>query len=636
MDHRIALNRCCCPENVECVVYLPCCIRDLRFQMTVNVVRLGLDDYCYIKNFTVENHCNEQKSPDWSDWRQMGSTTGGTVEAIGGYSGQGCTYSIDIDKTHIFCPCGSKNFTVEFTICNPHDDDITVTLSSLSFAAGFEIITQVFPCAILDQQTSTPAPFVIAANDEHTVTLEYGPTDFGNCKQKCIENRAPDTIVEDENYLNDNFDTTCIEPVYCIPEDTDNLQADTNKGLVDCTDLICPPCGCNLDYLYGNLTPPYFVSSSVASGTGPVGITLPAGVQEDDLLLLYINGAGEDDLPDNAPARWEPISQPNTHSEESGTDGAASRVRLTVYWNRYDPLNPPVLTIPDAGDHTLAVIVAVRNVKVAGNPFAKIFASSDSTADTSVVVDGLTTEYGECFVLAAASAGAAVTTGSWVNASLSGFAEIVDESTASGNDGAIAIAAGVKSIAGVVSATTATFSGSAEEANFCIALRPHERVLEHTGGCACGCGSKEAKNACEWPKELIPGNFANSGEMGLCESYDDGFAALDWVVVFFDGCAFLGGIYRDLTFSPPRWRYVRWGVYDPAGPVGPLFVSRDVTIESEIDCEFFNIEWQWTGSDLEICINGTCETSTPADWTPTGNPAATAVAQVNSVWTKQD
>jgi hypothetical protein len=135
---RSVISRCCCDEE-DCGVYVPCCIRDLRISLEISATMRGGNTFVYVSEFKLTNHCNDQESVDWSSWERAGDASGGTTITHEGRPNQGCTFGIDVTQEHLFCLCSgtTHNFTAELTVCNPQDNDVTVTARQPSMAVGF-------------------------------------------------------------------------------------------------------------------------------------------------------------------------------------------------------------------------------------------------------------------------------------------------------------------------------------------------------------------------------------------------------------------------------------------------------------------------------------------------------------------
>lgn len=224
---------------------------------------------------------------------------------------------------------------------------------------------------------------------------------------------------------------------------------------------------------------PTFVNAGLAiSSTVGVILDLPLSIQDDDILLLHIEGEGEDANADAAPTGWTLIG-----SVASGTSGAQDKTRQTLYWHRYDSAAMPDEICPDAGNHILTVVTAWRGCTTTESPIHKQQSSSSGTNDTSVSMTGVTTDVDDCAIVASSTSGDTNIYSGWTNASLSSpaIASIVDVLTGSGSDGSLHVAWGGLPSAGASGTTTATSTVSEEEANWVIALKPVAVVGGGTG-----------------------------------------------------------------------------------------------------------------------------------------------------------
>jgi hypothetical protein len=230
---------------------------------------------------------------------------------------------------------------------------------------------------------------------------------------------------------------------------------------------------------------PTFVNYSGAAGTGAVNPGLPSGIQNNDILILTIEGEGEDVSADAAPAggAWTAIDG-STGSVASGTTGSSDKTRNTTYWTRYNSSSPPSTAVPDAGNHTLVVITAWRGCITSESPIHKYQSSSSGSNNTSISITGTTTTVDDCLIVLISTCGdndgltaypgTQNHTSNWTNANLAnpGITECVDVDTNTGSDGGIHIAYGGLATHGATGTTTAIHSLSEEEANWCIALMP--------------------------------------------------------------------------------------------------------------------------------------------------------------------
>lgn len=604
MKTKLGVSRCCCDPS--CTVFVPCCLRQLEVGLFIEVSGAGTD--VYTERFTLTNNCNAQTSVDWSSFELVGTPSGGTTITHSGMPNQGCTYGIDVLLEHLFCSCSGvdSNFTAVLRVCNPHNGNIDVNASAPSMSASFAIGE--LNCIVPSLNDFAYPTVTLAPGAHHDFVMEFGVIDWKNCPgTTCIANK-PLPIVKGDDYINDQYDTTCITPLGCAPGDVSfETGAGNNPSVDDCLDVLCPPCGCTAD-LDETIPVPSFVGYTTANGLGAVTPAIPTGAADNDILLLHINGEGEDTNPDLAPSDdWKHIDELLESSIASATDGAADRTRQTIYWTRYDSTATPNMTVPDAGTYTLAVVTCWRNCLVVDDPIdtnAKT-ESFDDTNDTTVSVTGITTVTPGTMVVSSHTSGDNVTTTNWVNASLASITQRVNEATAVGSGGHIGVASGIKTNAGLVSASTADVSDSEEEANWMLALRRSASTWAAGSGCRCGCGAAEARRSCKVPKDELIGMSEDTGEITFCDDFDSGVHAQGIVIIFITpGCKRTGDIRR----NGDSWYYTRTGIYDPPGGVGPLVSSNTIRLGLDIpitlSCTDYQVEWNRLGASMQLDVAG--------------------------------
>lgn len=133
--------------------------------------------------------------------------------------------------------------------------------------------------------------------------------------------------------------------------------------------------------------------------------------------------------------------------------------RLTALWRRFDAAEVAP-TVPDPGDHCLAVILGFRDCVASGNPVNVFGGTTELVSDTTVSVNGALTTVPNTMVIAAFSTGTDVAStahaSAWTNASLAGFTERVDVWVADGLGGGLSAATGTFATVGAFGASTAT------------------------------------------------------------------------------------------------------------------------------------------------------------------------------------
>ncbi len=197
--------------------------------------------------------------------------------------------------------------------------------------------------------------------------------------------------------------------------------------------------------------PTVVAAGASATGTGNVTPSLPTGHTTNDILLLFVQS---DNQAATAPAGYAQLGP----VVGIGTAAAASATRLTVFWKRdggaeADP------TVTDTGDHTLAVMLAIRGCTTSGDPFISVGQARKTTASVTGTGSAGATHVDACLVLTAfahALDSASAVFSSPTNASLGSVTEEIDVATADGNGGGIGVISGTLATAGAFVATTVT------------------------------------------------------------------------------------------------------------------------------------------------------------------------------------
>lgn len=223
--------------------------------------------------------------------------------------------------------------------------------------------------------------------------------------------------------------------------------------------------------------PAYKSQGTAAGGTTGVSPTYPATVDADDIAILVVEHANE---PISAAAigdgTWSNVDKDgNTLSTGAGTAGAVGSTGGQLFWKRLAGTEDGAsVSVPDAGDHTLARIYTFSGCITSGNPIGASAKSSTTTAGTSYAIPGLTTPNADNLVVGLAfrgnDSGSTLAFSGQANADLTGVTRPNQEAgTTSGNGGGFGIVYGTKATAGAVGAWTLT-GPSAEQSLISIAL----------------------------------------------------------------------------------------------------------------------------------------------------------------------
>lgn len=220
--------------------------------------------------------------------------------------------------------------------------------------------------------------------------------------------------------------------------------------------------------------PTFVAKGTFASGTGAIIPGLPAGIRNRDLMLLFVESANQAIA---TPTGWTQV--PTVSPQFTGTAAAAGGVRLAVFYKLV--LGTEIApSVADTGNHTTAIIIAVRGVNMANLINASVGAV-DSAATSAIAYRGVTTTKDDCFIVHAIGldqdiAGTAQV-GAPSNANLTSLTEQHDQTVALGVGGGLAIVTGYRDVAGATGNTTATGAASTTHAYITLALEPNDPLV---------------------------------------------------------------------------------------------------------------------------------------------------------------
>ena len=220
--------------------------------------------------------------------------------------------------------------------------------------------------------------------------------------------------------------------------------------------------------------PTFVAAGTVASGTGAITPALPAGLQTNDILLLFLETANQAiSISNQNGGTW---TQVTNSPQGTGTAGGSSATRLTVFWSRYNGTQGAPTT-SDSGNHQLGRMIAIRGATTSGDPWDVTAGGVESTSDTSGSIPGATTTVANTLVVAAIATSLPDSNGTadfsaWTNANLSSLTERTDNTVTAGNGGGLGIATGGKATAGAYGSTAVTCASSATKGMMSIALKP--------------------------------------------------------------------------------------------------------------------------------------------------------------------
>ncbi len=208
--------------------------------------------------------------------------------------------------------------------------------------------------------------------------------------------------------------------------------------------------------------PRFQAVGTLVSGTGNISVPWPAH-QERDIGLLCVRTANQAVA---TPAGGWAVAATGQGTGTAGTDVLAAG--LQTFWLRAASNAEANAAVLDGGARQEGLIITFRNCVASGDPINVSAGDAAGASTAAVSIPGATTTAPNCLVVAIKAHPQAITQNAEANASLSDLAERFDGSSSGG----IAIVTGLKSVAGIYPATTATQSGATVQARSSLALLP--------------------------------------------------------------------------------------------------------------------------------------------------------------------
>lgn len=297
---------------------------------------------------------------------------------------------------------------------------------------------------------------------------------FGNNNDNVFSSGMPPSGWSQNGTLANNNAPTADGTIHSIrlPMSSPGVAAAVNWGTLDASDTIWRTTTFVINPIHDPPPYPWLVASNRAAGTGAVTPPLPRGTQTGDLLIMHIEGEGEDASADQmaTPADW-PLTPP--YSIASATGGVADNTRCTVWACIYDAADPPNLATADAGDHTIVALSAWRGVDPS-EPFdTTAVLSSTGTNATSFTATGITSVTDLATIVCVAGHGDDLLTISAEDIANGDFSALgYDYGNPAGSDGTTLCIWGPMAAAGASGDVTWTVNASEEMAAVVLALRP--------------------------------------------------------------------------------------------------------------------------------------------------------------------
>lgn len=231
---------------------------------------------------------------------------------------------------------------------------------------------------------------------------------------------------------------------------------------------------------------PTFVNAgTVTRGTGAIAPALPASLEQNDILLLFIETGGgtagaNPAITDEAGGTWTQVADsPQSVGTTPDTD---PYTKLAVFWSRYNGTQTAP-TVNDSGNHQTARILAFRGCETSGDPWNVTSGGTEAASDTSGTIGGDTTTVDNCLIVAAITgSGDPAANGTagfslWANADLANVTERSDMQSTTGSGGDLGIATGELASQGAYGDTTVTLVTAGYKAFMTIALKPPAKPI---------------------------------------------------------------------------------------------------------------------------------------------------------------
>lgn len=204
------------------------------------------------------------------------------------------------------------------------------------------------------------------------------------------------------------------------------------------------------------------------TSTGVPTATLPGTHAANDILILILQSSNDSAV--TPPTDYTRLGPQNG----IGAAAAAGSTKLSIFWKR-DGGAESAPTIPDTGDHTYGVMLAVRGCPTYGDPFVIGGQAFKFTASTTGTSDKGKTVMDNCLIMTIfghAIDSATAQGSSPTNADLTSVTEQFDDATTDGTGGGIYVMTGIKQRRGSFVASTVTWAASTVDVSTVICFMP--------------------------------------------------------------------------------------------------------------------------------------------------------------------
>lgn len=208
-----------------------------------------------------------------------------------------------------------------------------------------------------------------------------------------------------------------------------------------------------------------------APATGAVTPGMPGSLVTNDILICGVRtqNAQAATIANQAGGTWTEFPT------VSPLDQTSSGLRGTLFWSRYNGTQTAPTT-NDSGVVNCALIVAYSGCVITGDPYDVTNSNAQDETTTAASVTGAVSTVDAVMAVAISvcrrDANSTTNATAWANGSLASITERFDQISATGAGGGFAIADGIKTSAGTISATTWTQAAAGGLVHFLVTLKP--------------------------------------------------------------------------------------------------------------------------------------------------------------------
>jgi len=209
------------------------------------------------------------------------------------------------------------------------------------------------------------------------------------------------------------------------------------------------------------MTIAYQATGTPANGTGAITVAWPAHQSGDFGILVCGCEAGE----------TISLSTANGFVETSGSPKNGAFSHIALFWCRATSSSMASPVVADPGNNVVGAIVTFRGATGSPTPI-NAFTNGVDTTTSTLTIGGVTTTQNNCMIIAAVDTDLNTSNqySNWANANLVSCTEWLDYGSSSGDNNHIAVAGGVKAVAGATGNITATGANNRDSSYIVLAI----------------------------------------------------------------------------------------------------------------------------------------------------------------------